>query len=336
MIGRLISLAAIAAFTVSVPLRPPATASSIRSASADIAFASRRDGNWEIYVMDEAGRDQRRLTKRDVEDRFPLWSPDHRQIAFCSQVGGTWELWVMDSDGTRQRRLASHIIVKSTRGWSPDSKRIAFTAATDNNVDIFSVDVPSGQITRLTSSIGDDRDPSWSPDGARLAFASTRNGATQVYVIGSDGRDVQRLTHNTSPAGTPRWSPDGRTVLFVADRDLYVIGADGQHLHQLTSGAHVTRDPPLWSPDGMHIAFQIADEENYDIGLVRVSDGVQSPLARTTAYDGSCTWSEDGKRIAFVSGRDGFDAIYVVDADAEHSVRLTTTASLTPAWGSQR
>src|SRR5687768_18476254 len=64
-------------------------------ASDDIAFASRRDGNWEIYVMDAAGRNQTRLTQRDAEDRFPLWSPDRRQIAFASLVGSTWELRVM-------------------------------------------------------------------------------------------------------------------------------------------------------------------------------------------------------------------------------------------------
>jgi Tol biopolymer transport system component len=60
-------------------------------------------------------------------------------------------------------------------------------------------------------------------------------------------------------------------------------------------------------------------------------------LTSSSAYDGSYTWSVDAKRVAFVSGRDGFDGIYVVGVDAEHSlVRLTGTASLTPAWGSQR
>jgi Tol biopolymer transport system component len=206
----------------------------------------------------------------------------------------------MDSDGTNQRRLASHVIVKATRGWSPDSKRIAFTAVADSNVDVYSVDVPSGQITRLTSSPGEDRDPSWSPTGARVVFSSTRDGAPQVYIIRADGRDAQRLTHSTSPAEAPRWSPDGRAMLFVSNRDLYAIRVDGQRIRQLTSGAHVTRDPPLWSPDGTRIAFQVADGENYDIGLVRVSDGVRSQLASTDAYDGSYTWSEDGKRVACV------------------------------------
>lgn len=37
-----------------------------------IAFASRRDGNWEIYVTDADGGRQTRLTERPGQDRFPL------------------------------------------------------------------------------------------------------------------------------------------------------------------------------------------------------------------------------------------------------------------------
>jgi Tol biopolymer transport system component len=246
----------------------------------------------------------------------------------------------MDSDGTNQRHVASHIVAKSTRGWSPDSKRIVFAAAADNNVDIYTVDVPSGKVARLTLSSGEDRDPSWSPDGTHLAFSSTRDGTPQIYVMSADGRDLRRLTNDTSSGVAPRWSPDGKAIAFVSDRDrtrdLYVIGADGQGLEGLTVGARMTRDPPLWSPDGSRIAFQIAGGANYDIGVVRVSDGLRSLLASSPAYDGSYTWSPDGKRLAFISGRDGFDSIYIVEADGQHPVRLTGTASLTPAWGSQR
>src|SRR5689334_10949006 len=62
-----------------------------------IAFASNRDGNWEIYLMSaDYGSRAIRLTNRPEQDRFPLWSPDGKQIAFGSQVGNDWELWVMN------------------------------------------------------------------------------------------------------------------------------------------------------------------------------------------------------------------------------------------------
>ena len=40
-----------------------------------IAFASDRDGNFEIYVMDADGSDQRRLTSDRAGDYWPHWRP---------------------------------------------------------------------------------------------------------------------------------------------------------------------------------------------------------------------------------------------------------------------
>jgi Tol biopolymer transport system component len=245
----------------------------------------------------------------------------------------------MNSDGTDQRRIASDIVAKSTRGWSVDSRLIAFAARSDSNVDIYTVDVRSGRTTRLTSSLGEDRDPSWSPDGTQLAFSSTRNGTPQVHLIRADGSGERRLT-NTASAVAPRWSPDGRSIAFVSDRDgtadLYLTSVDGHEVERLTVAGRVTADAPVWSPDGSRIAFQIANDGNYDIGVVRVVDGRRSSLASSPEYDGSYTWSPNGTQLAFISARDGFDGVYVADLEGHPAVRLTTTASLTPAWGSQR
>ena len=157
--------------------QPAATVAGNASADPPIAFASQRDGNWEIYVMD-AARQSRRLTHRDVEDRFPLWSHDGAQLAFGSQVGGDWgwELWVMDASGTRQRRLHSGIVAKSTRGWCRDDTRIVFAATAGGNVDVYTVDVASTRVTRLSSANGEDRDPSWSPDCRHVAFPRRATG----------------------------------------------------------------------------------------------------------------------------------------------------------------
>ena len=70
-----------------------------------VAFMSRRDGNWEVYVASIDGGDPRRLTKNAANDGLPAWSPDGRYIAFVTDRGAGWAVWVMRPDGTGQRWL---------------------------------------------------------------------------------------------------------------------------------------------------------------------------------------------------------------------------------------
>jgi tetratricopeptide (TPR) repeat protein len=70
-----------------------------------IAFMSNREGNWEIYVMDNDGTRVRRLTNDPAQDGLPSWSPDGAALAFVSNRGGSWAIWVMNADGSNQRLL---------------------------------------------------------------------------------------------------------------------------------------------------------------------------------------------------------------------------------------
>jgi Tol biopolymer transport system component len=51
-----------------------------------IAFASERDGDFEIYLMNADGSDPTRLTTNPADDREPAWSPDASEIAFGRNV----------------------------------------------------------------------------------------------------------------------------------------------------------------------------------------------------------------------------------------------------------
>src|SRR5215216_2167391 len=79
-----------------------------------ILFSSKRDGDFDIYVMEADGGNVRKLTKNESEgeneadDGSPSWSPDGRRIAFTSTRDhegdgfDSEELYVMGADGDRQ------------------------------------------------------------------------------------------------------------------------------------------------------------------------------------------------------------------------------------------
>lgn len=70
-----------------------------------IAFMSRRDGNWEIYVINVDGTGLARLTNDPADDGLPAWSPHGQALAFVSNRAGSWAVWAMTSEGTDQQQL---------------------------------------------------------------------------------------------------------------------------------------------------------------------------------------------------------------------------------------
>ena len=276
-------------------------------AQAQIVFSSNRDGNYELYVMDAEGKNQRRLTDNRHQDRHPSWSPDGKRIAFTSYSGeqdfvpanANPDIYVMDADGKNQQRLTNDPHSEWDPSWSPEGK-IAFTYSNDQNWAfrpgrIYVMDADGKNQRRLTNDDLPEWDPSWSPDG-KIAFTSSGGGRfSRIYVMDADGGNEQRIaTDPFSEDWDPAWSPDGKRIAFGSWRDgntdIYVMNADGENPRRLTRNA-----APDWGP----------------------------------------SWSPDGKRIVFVSGRDGNWDIYVMNADGPRWVlRLTKDGSddMDPAW----
>ena len=75
-------------------------------------------------------------------------------------------------------------------------------------------------------------------------------------------------------------------------------------------------------------------ERGSDIWVMRPDATGLKRLTRDGAHNASPSWSPDGGRIAFVSGRGGVDQIWTMSADGSHTRRLTAPQALDeePAW----
>ena len=288
-----------------------------------IAFMSYRDGDPDIYVMDDDGTNLTNLTQQDGDYQYwaPAWSPDGRRIAFMSDLSdrdGDPDIYVMDDDGTNLTNLTQHDASDWGLAWSPDGRRIAFMSDRDGNTGIYVMDDDGTNLTKLTQHDASDSRPAWSPDGRRIAFRSDRDGNYGIYVMDDDGTNLTKLTQHASYYWDPVWSPDGRRIAFMAqsfgNNNIYVMDDDGTNLTNLTQHA-VEGEAPAWSPNSRHIAF-ISNSDIY----VTDTDGIKFIKLIQDAVggfygSGAPAWSPDGRRIAFVSRRDGNRNIYVMDAD---------------------
>ena len=236
-----------------------------------IVFQSDRDGNYEVYVMDADGKNQRNITNHPATDRVPAWSPDGTTIAFISNrdaAGVEWayDIYVMDADGKNQRRLTNNPAGEWYPAWSPDGQSIAFCSKGDrgNFWGIYVMDPDGKNQRRLTDDPAwggsEDLYPAWSPDGQMIAFYSTADENEEIYVMDADGKNHRRLTNSPAWDAHPAWSPDGQSIAFISEREgdenaeVYIMDADGKNQRNITN--HPATDMgPAWSPDSTIIAF---------------------------------------------------------------------------------
>src|SRR5437867_3292860 len=202
-------------------LVPPALSGALLVLDSKIAFTSNRDQlpepkNFEpteMYLMNENGSDQRRLTKTDWNEGASDWSPNGTRIAFhgnklcgapstgpCKKSG----VFLMNAFDPAEQILLTNLGQEEVGAelgahfpaWSPNGQQIAFNSwgnADGSGVkppqtrDIFVINVDGTGLTNLTQNIkvegrqgakdilADDFRPDWSPDGRKIALTTNRD-----------------------------------------------------------------------------------------------------------------------------------------------------------------
>jgi Dipeptidyl peptidase IV (DPP IV) N-terminal region/WD40-like Beta Propeller Repeat len=192
--------------------------------------------------------------------------------------------------------------------------RILFDEQHGSSTDLVEVDADATDYANLTP--GDqtfyvsDSEGSWSPDGSRIVFTSHRdsNVSTEIYVMNADGSNQQRLTHD-GPQGiqsssteifdsNPVWSPAGNAIAYLKSVhgavDVWMMRPDGSDQHALTGDGGM-KSQLAWAPGGARLTYEVAGTTF----AVPASGGSAAALARGVGL----TWSPDGSRFAYVTGR---------------------------------
>jgi Tol biopolymer transport system component len=260
-----------------------------------IVFASDRDGDLEIYVMDADGSNLRQLTFNNVIDDKPSWSKDGRKIAFESNLDGDFEIVVIDADGSNLRQLTFNSVDDWGPAWSPDGIRLAFHSALDGDVEIYVMDETGANLQQITFNNGPiDRSPTWSPGGDSLIYYSDLSGGRELYLVNLHTSATVRLTNNAYYDGLPDWSLNGMQVVFGSAREnddveIFAMRVDGSNVRRLTNRPGID-DDPVWSPDGKQVVYESDAGGDLEIWIMNADGSNARPLTDNQFLDWSADW----------------------------------------------
>ena len=156
-----------------------------------IAYASERDGNWNIYTAAVVRKEDPNLAYATLIEEKPLFKDNK--------------------------------VDRSYPKYSPDGKELAFV---EDRCRLMVMDVKSGKVRQITDgsqhySTGGGMDYSWSPDGKWFVVSYTGNRHdpySDVGIVSAQGGEIHNLTNTGYFDESPQWVMDGNAIVFATDR----------------------------------------------------------------------------------------------------------------------
>jgi Tol biopolymer transport system component len=174
----------------------------------EIAFASDRSGQMELWTAATDGTGQRQLTQGpNHAQRAPRWGTGDRRIAFESQsADGHWHLWTIGLDGGPPHQITFSAGDQIAPTWSRDGEWLYFNANRGNGWSTWRIAATGGTEQHIADA-----------GGGHVVFESP------------DGREllIQERSDESALLLEPAVGGQARTVVTCASADVYTWTSSG-------------------------------------------------------------------------------------------------------------
>ena len=233
-------------------------------------------------------------------------------------------------------------------------RSILESSASDEQVqEIMEITGERHPVVQLTKSSYDNGSPVFSPDGSKIAFRRTKKRVNKILIMDAGGSDEVVLTPEGFSDSTPYFSPDSTEIIFSSYREdgsegeasspsIFIMDITGNNRRRLFENPEDALNP-VYSPDGKEVVFQMPKpisevetrtEDDWEIYMVDITGKELKRLTENKFTDASPKFSPDGKKLVFISNRDGNYEIYTMNIDGSEQTRLTnnSTTDIMPSF----
>ena len=227
-----------------------------------------------------------------------------------------------------ETRLTSYEHLECYPALSPDGSKLAFTwnGEKGDNYDIYFKLIGEDRCTRLTSDPANEFSATWSHDGNYLAFVryGENGGIYYKSIFGGPEKmavDISQKWARSDIETRVDWSPVGPWLAYN-DYDslqhtnyLFRLDLDSGEREQITSSAPgiVGDRNPKFSPNGQWVAFERAYGFSVrELFLLNLKSRAVKQLTFDKKQIDDLAWTADGKKIIFISNREGISRLWSV------------------------
>ncbi|HET9907197.1 MAG TPA: hypothetical protein VFQ23_11165, partial [Anaerolineales bacterium] len=263
------------------------------------------------------------------------------RIIYTCTRGDFNQLCSVNADGTGFQQMTEVEAHNYYPVYSPLGGSIVYSSNQNGGVfDLFLFIFEGQRLIRLTEAIGNVVSPSFSPDGTTILFANrAAEGPTSLWTIENTGENSKLLYAGPNTIVAADWSPDGNTIAFAMAVDqpdayeIFLMGADGSNVRQLTYGLAGIGGSLDWSPDGKYLLIYAGPQGDKDIFRIDVEAKTAVQLT-DGGNNAASSFSPDGQWIAFNSLRNNDQAdIFIMRPDGSSLRQVTTDPE--PDWQPQ-
>ena len=301
-----------------------------------LVYLSAETGHYELFRIRVDGSDKKQLTHFNTEVGTPHWSKHGYYILFHAEENQQDYLYRMKADGSGLKKLSDSGHSDFRARWNGNSDKIVFTSLRDKDQELYIADLKTGEEHRLTQSTGEDTMADWFtpqvppilpasltprlPDYYQLAFTSYRGGSADIFIANPDGSEVQRLTDTDDSNSFPEDASDGSHLLFLRSTAENASEQTPYLLHLETKEESLYQPSPIVegaieekvSPDGRYTAYSLQKDDFYELYLYDRKTDQHQQITNNKDDDRSAQirrafWSFDGKKLAFLGGKDYYN-----------------------------
>ena len=157
--------------------------------------------NADLFVVQVAGGESRRITTNQGFDGNPVYSPDGKYIVYHAQMtagyeADRWQVMLYSREAGQSESISANFDRSaSDLAWSPDSKTIYFLAENETLQPIYAMEPRAGATPKKLLD-GYNSAYSFSADGKILVAERTSlTTPAELFVAAADGSGLKQLTH---------------------------------------------------------------------------------------------------------------------------------------------